>query len=59
LSAALAAGLASGKSWSQAVMTAKAFVYGSLCENIKLNDRLSQMYPPVKNYFDQITLDKL
>jgi hydroxymethylpyrimidine kinase/phosphomethylpyrimidine kinase len=59
LSAALAAGLASGKSWQEAVMTAKAFVYGSLCENIKLNDRLSQMYPPVKNYFDQITLDKL
>jgi len=59
LSAALAANLASGKNWQDALITAKAFVYGSLCENVLLSDTLSQMYPPEKNYFDQVILNRL
>lgn len=59
LSAALAANFASGKSWQEALMQAKAFVYGSLCENAKLSGELSQMYPPGENYFNQVSLRKL
>jgi hydroxymethylpyrimidine/phosphomethylpyrimidine kinase len=59
LSAALAANLASGKNWQNALITAKAFVYGSLCENVNLSDTLSQMYPPEKNYLDQVILNSL
>ena len=56
LSAAVAANLASGKNWQDALITAKAFVYGSLCENMKVNGKLRQMYPPRKNYLEQVVL---
>ena len=59
LSAALAANFASGKSFQEALMAAKAFVYGSLCENVKLSDTLTQMYPPEKDYIDQVRLERL
>ena len=59
LSAALAANLALGKDWQEALMNAKAFVYGSLCENASLSSALSQMYPPEKNYFNQVELKAL
>ena len=59
LSAALAANFASGKSFPEALMAAKAFVYGSLCENVKLSGTLAQMYPPEKDYIDQVRLERL
>ena len=59
LSAAIAANFAAGKNWQQSLTEAKAFVYGSLAENRMLNDKLSQMYPPVGNYSKLITLEKL
>ena len=55
LSSALTAISAQGKNWQQAIIEAKAFVYGSLYENMKLSDDLSQMYPPEKNYLNNIT----
>ena len=58
LSAALTANLALGKSWQEAVIAAKAFVYGSLLENAALSDTLAQMYPPEKNYSSQVVLEK-
>ncbi len=58
LSSALAAFSAQGKNWQQAIMQAKAFVYGSLCESRKLTSTLSQMYPPENNYLSDITLEK-
>lgn len=54
LSSALAANLALKKDWQEALICAKAFVYGSLCENVKLNTTLSQMYPPKANYLTRI-----
>ena len=59
LSAALVANFALGKNFSDALMTAKAFVYGSLCENVKLRDSLAQMYPPEKDYINQVRLKEL
>ena len=58
LSAALAANLALGKSWELSVMEAKAFIFGSLAENIRLNSGLFQMYPPRRSYFEKISLKK-
>ena len=59
LSSALTANLALGKSWDQAVMEAKAFVYGSLAENVCLSENLYQMYPPKRNYTNFITVKNL
>ncbi len=59
LSAALAANLAMGKSWQESLLAAKAFVYGSLCESVKLTDSLSQMYPPEKSYSEKVSLREL
>jgi hydroxymethylpyrimidine/phosphomethylpyrimidine kinase len=56
LSAAVAANLALGRNWQDAVMSAKAFVYGSLFENTALSETLSQMYPPVQSYVDRVIL---
>lgn len=58
LSAALAANSALGKSWQEALISAKSFVYGSLCESRKIHDRLSQMYPPGNDYSERIVLKK-
>jgi hydroxymethylpyrimidine/phosphomethylpyrimidine kinase len=59
LSAALAANFASGKNFPEALMAAKAFFYGSLCESVNLRDSLAQMYPPAKNHMDQVKLKEL
>ena len=59
LSSALTANLDMGKSWDQAVMESKAFIYGSLAENICLSENLYQMYPPKRNYINFISLKKL
>ena len=59
LSAALTANLALKKSWQESVISAKAFVYGSLMENRYLSDTLSQMYVPTENYFNKVDLKRL
>lgn len=59
LSAALAANLAKGKNWQEAVITAKAFVLGSLAENVAISDHLCQMYPPERSYLHQISLQPI
>ena len=59
LSAVLAANFASGKNWQESLKEAKAFVYGSLCGNVKLSDALFQMYPPENNNLNPVILEKL
>lgn len=59
LSSALAANLALGKDWKESLINAKAFVYGSLYENIHLSENLAQMYPPEKNYLKDVELKAL
>ena len=59
LSAALTANLAKGKNWQQAVMESKAFVLGSLAENVALSNHLHQMYPPERSYLHQISLQPI
>src|SRR5574344_2848496 len=60
LSSAIAAGLAMGLSWKEAMCDAKAFVYGSLCETVVLADHLQAMYPPAEdNYPDEVRLEKI
>ena len=59
LNAAIAALLAAGKSWQESLTEAKAFVYGSLVESRPLNGTLFQMYPPEKQYLEQINLEEL
>ena len=56
LSAALAAGLAAGASWKQALCDAKAFVLGSLAECAVIGRDLSAMYPPVGDFSGAVTL---
>ena len=59
LSSALVANLALGKSFNNSIIAAKQFVYGSLKENILLGDKLSQMYPAEKEYFEYIVFKEL
>ena len=54
-SSALLGNLALGNDCLDAIVKAKAFVYGSLVENVSLNDTLCQMYPPKKSYQDKIS----
>ena len=56
LSAAVAAGLAAGASWKQALCDAKAFVLGSLAECAPIGPDLEAMYPPVGDYSAAVTL---
>ena len=56
LSAAIAANLARNRSWQDSLLNAKAFVYGALCESQRLSGTLVQMYPPEKDYRDQVSL---
>ncbi|MDD2478337.1 MAG: bifunctional hydroxymethylpyrimidine kinase/phosphomethylpyrimidine kinase [Victivallaceae bacterium] len=56
LSAAFAAGLARGATWQDAIKDAKTFVYGSLRENIQLGELVCAMYPPKKNWSDEIIM---
>ena len=56
LSAAFAAALALGFKWQDAIREAKAFVYGSLRENIQLSEQVRAMYPPKKKRVDEISM---
>jgi hydroxymethylpyrimidine/phosphomethylpyrimidine kinase len=58
LSAAMAANFALNKSWEQSLIEAKAFVYGSLAENVCLSENLYQMFLPEKSYLNKILLSK-
>ena len=57
LSSALAAGLAFGMDWQQALAEAKSFVFGSLCEAVHLSGSLAQMYPPSEDCLNRIRLE--
>lgn len=56
LSAALAANLALGRRWEEALTAAKGFVYGALAEKVFLSDELCQMYLPVRSHAEEISL---
>jgi len=58
-SAALAAAFAVGQSWKEALKTAKAFVYGSLIEEVELGEDLHAMYPPIESYLAEIALKRI
>ena len=58
-SAALAAGMVLGLSWKDVLVSAKAFVYGSLSESIMIGDGIGAMYPPSGAYRDKVTFLKL
>ena len=59
LSAGLTANLALGKTWEQALINAKVFIYSSLFETRLLGEKLCQMYPPENLYYNQIILQQL
>ena len=58
-SAALAAGFALDGNWKQVVKTAKAFVYGSLEEEVVVGNGIHAMYPPLETYDAEINLKKI
>ena len=53
-SAAIAAGVALELSWRDVLISAKAFVYGSLSEGVKPGDEIYAMYPPAGSYKDKV-----
>ena len=59
LSAALAAGFTLGAPWKQVLCQAKAFVLGSLAQNVELAPGLFAMYPPTEECFDQVRLEEI
>jgi len=58
LSAAIAAGFALGFPWKQALCEAKAFVLGSLKENINIGKDLFAMYPPTEDNIQLVKLEE-
>ena len=59
LSAALTAGLALDLPWDEAVCESKAFVMGSLVENVRIGNTLSAMYPPTSDYMSSISIEEM
>lgn len=59
LSAAVSAKFATDLSVIDAVVSAKAFVYGSLKEAVCINDKLDAMYPPENDYIEEITVKRM
>ena len=55
-SAALTAMLALDFSWKQAICSAKAFVYGSLCQMVEIGSGVNAMYPPTEDFSRMIKL---
>lgn len=49
MSAAMAALTALTFTWDETVLDAKAFVFGSLRENVKIGDKVFGMYPPTED----------
>lgn len=58
-SAAIAANLALDETWQDAMISAKAFVYGSLAEAIFPGENVEAMYPPSENYFSKVKLKRI
>ena len=59
LSAALTASLALGLPWDEAICASKAFVMGSLVENVRIGKTLSAMYPPSNDYMSSISIEEM
>lgn len=59
LSAALTAALALEMPWKEAVCESRAFVMGSLVENIRISSKYGAMYPPGNDYMNSVQLVKL
>jgi hydroxymethylpyrimidine/phosphomethylpyrimidine kinase len=55
-SAAMAAGTALGLQWKDMLISAKAFVYGSLIEGVKPGKDIVAMYPPAGTYRDKVKI---
>jgi len=55
-SAAIAAGIALDLSWRDALISAKAFVFGSLSEGVKPGKNLYAMYPPAGSYKNKVKI---
>lgn len=58
-SSAMAASFALGFSWKDALCSAKAFVYGSLVEAVKVGRAFDAMYPPSESYLENVSLEKI
>jgi hydroxymethylpyrimidine/phosphomethylpyrimidine kinase len=56
-SAALTAGIALGFEWQRALAVAKAYVYSSLSETIRINKKLNSMFIPGETRIDKITFE--
>ena len=59
LSAALTATLALDLPWDEAICESKAFVMGSLVENVRIGNTLSAMYPPANDYMSSISIEEM
>lgn len=55
-SAAMAAGVALDMPWKDMLISAKAFVYGSLAEGVKTGLDIAAMYPPAGSYRDKVKI---
>ena len=58
-SAAMAAMTALGFSWSDMIQDAKAFVFGSLRENVEIGKGIFAMYPPVEDSLELIEMERI
>lgn len=57
LSAALAASFALDIPWKEAVCVSKAFVLGSLIENVRIGKDVYAMYPPGNDYMNSVQIE--
>ena len=55
----MAAAFALEMTWQEAICAAKAFVMGSLVENVRIGNRISAMYPPGNDYSGSIQLKEM
>lgn len=58
LAAAMAALSALNFSWSDMLQDAKAFVFGSLRENVEIGDGVFGMYPPVEDALELVVMEE-
>ncbi len=56
LSSAVTAMLASGSRWKDALLAARAHVYGALSETALIGNQLEGMYPPLEDYSKYISM---
>ena len=58
-SAALTAALTLEMPYQEAVCAAKAFVLGSLIENVRIGKNITVMYPPVNDYMGSVRFEEV